>query len=88
MDQGQNPATGSTNAVPLRRLSASATQILAYNLYSDAAHTVAWENVTGVTSPTPSGSAQTMNVYGQVAAAQHAATAGAYADSVLVTVTF
>jgi spore coat protein U-like protein len=85
MDQGQNPVTGSTGAVPLRQLS---TQFLAYNLYSDAGHTVAWENVTGVTSPTPSGLAQTMNVYGQVAAAQHAATAGAYTDSVLVTVTF
>jgi spore coat protein U-like protein len=88
MGQGLNPAAGSTGAVPLRQLSASATQFLAYNLYSDAGNTVAWENVTGVTSPTPSGLAQNMNVYGQVAAGQHSATAGAYTDSVIITVTF
>lgn len=88
MDQGQNPATGSTGAVPHRQLAASATAFLAYNLFSDAGHTVAWENVTGVTSPTPSGLAQNMTVYGQIAAGQHAATAGDYADLVLVTVTF
>ena len=88
MDQGLNPAAGSTNAVPLRQLAASATQFLAYNLFSDAGHTVAWENVTGVTSPTPNGLAQNMNVYGQIAAGQHSATAGAYTDSVIITVTF
>jgi spore coat protein U-like protein len=88
MDQGLNPLAGSTGAVPRRQLSASATQFLAYNLYSDAGDTVAWENVTGVTSPVPTGLAQNMNVYGQIAAGQHSATAGAYADSVIITVTF
>ncbi len=88
MDQGQNPTAGSTGAVPVRQLFASAGHLLTYNLYSDAGYTVAWENVTGVTSPTPTGVAETMNVYGKIDAGQHAAVAGIYNDSVLVTVTF
>ncbi len=88
MGQGLLPATGSADATPLRQLSASATQFLAYNLYSDAGHTVPWENTTGVTSPVPTGLAQNMNVYGQIAAGQHSATAGTYSDTVVITVTF
>ena len=88
MDQGLHPTAGSTGAVPVRQLSASATQFLTYNLYSDGGTTVPWENVTGVTSPVPTGLAQTMNVYGKINAGQHSATAGSYTDTVIVTATF
>ena len=87
MGQGLHAQASSTEAVPLRRLNAGAGN-LTYNLYSDEGTTVAWENVTGVTSPTPSGSAQTMTVYGKIDAGQTTAIAGNYTDSVIVTVTF
>lgn len=87
MDQGLHAATSSTGAVPLRRLNAGAG-FLTYNLYSDEATTVPWENVTGVTSPTPSGSAQNMTVFGKINAGQTTAIAGSYSDTVIVTVTF
>ena len=87
MDQGLHPAAASTGAVPLRRLAAGAGY-LTYNLYSDAGTTVPWENTTGVTSPVPTGSAQTMTVYGKIDAGQTTAIAGTYTDSVIVTVTF
>ena len=88
MGQGLHQAAGSTGAVPLRQMSNGAAGLLTYNLYSDAGATVAWENVTGVTSPTPTGSAQNMNVYGKIDAGQTTALAGTYADTVIVTATF
>lgn len=88
LGQGSNPGTGSTDAAPLRQLNASVGHNLTYNLYSDSGNTVVWENVTGVTSPTPSGSAQNMTVYGKINAAQTTAIAGTYSDTVVVTVTF
>lgn len=88
MGQGLHANTSSTEAVPLRQMSNGAAGLLTYNLYSNAGATVAWENVTGVTSPTPTGSAQNMNVYGKIDAGQTTALAGTYADTVVVTATF
>ena len=87
MGQGLHAQVSSTEAVPLRQLNAAAAN-LTYNLYSDEGTTVPWENVTGVTSPVPTGSAQTMTVYGKIDAGQTTAIAGNYTDSVIVTVTF
>jgi len=88
MNQGLHQATGSTIAVPLRQLSNGAAGLLTYNLYSNSARTVAWEGTTGVTSPTPSGSANNMDVYGKIDAGQTTAVAGSYSDTVVVTATF
>jgi spore coat protein U-like protein len=88
MDQGLHPTTGSTIAVPVRQLSNGAAGLLTYNLYSDAGTTVAWEGTTGVTSPTPSGSANSMAVFGKIDAGQTTVPAGSYSDTVVVTATF
>ncbi|MEO8051400.1 MAG: spore coat U domain-containing protein [Acidobacteriota bacterium] len=88
MGQGLHQTAGSTGAVPVRQLSNGAAGLLTYNLYSDAGTTVPWEDVTGVTSPVPTGAAQNMNVYGRIDAGQTGALAGSYADTVVVTATF
>jgi spore coat protein U-like protein len=88
MGEGLHAFTGSTPAVPLRQLSNGATGLLTYNLYSDEGNTVAWEGTTGVTSPTPSGSANNMDVFGKIDAGQTTVPAGSYSDTVLVTATF
>jgi len=88
LGQGANPGTSSTDTAPLRQLNASVGHNLTYNLYSDSGNTVVWGNVTGVASPTPSGSAQNMTVYGKIDSAQTTAIAGTYSDTVVVTVTF
>jgi spore coat protein U-like protein len=64
---------------------------LPYQLYTDAGRTNPWDDVTGIsvlgTGYTPAGT--TATVYGRVASADaSAATAGVYADSVTVTITF
>jgi spore coat protein U-like protein len=87
MGQGLHAQASSTEAVPLRQLNVG-TANLTYNLYSNALATVPWENVTGVTSPVPTGSAQNMTVYGKIDAGQTTAIAGNYTDTVIVTVTF
>jgi len=87
MGQGLHAFTGSTSAVPLRQLAAG-TGRLTYNLYSDEGNTVVWEGTTGVTSPTPSGSPNNMDVFGKIASGQTTALAGSYSDTVVVTATF
>jgi spore coat protein U-like protein len=86
MSQGANPAGGSTNAAPLRQMSNGAGGLLAYSLFSDAAMTLPWDNVTGATI-TGTGVAQTVNVYGQIAGGQNAPV-GSYLDTVVTTITF
>lgn len=85
LDQGLNPAVGSTATVPLRQMASGANR-LAYFLYSDAARTTVWSN-TGVATPTATGTAQTNTVYGRVTSGQNKPV-GSYADTVTVTVTF
>lgn len=88
MDQGLHPGTSSTVAAPLRQLSNGAAGLLTYNLYSDEGSTVVWEGTTGVTSPTPTGSAINMDVFGKIDAGQTTVPAGTYNDTVIVTATF
>lgn len=68
----------------------SGTNLLDYGLYTDSGHTTSWGNgITGSTiSDTGSGSAQAKTVYGQILASQAGKPAGAYADTVAVTVTY
>ncbi|HEX7481024.1 MAG TPA: spore coat U domain-containing protein [Polyangiales bacterium] len=88
LGQGTNPAAGSSDAAPMRQMSAGATDRLAYQLYRNAAYTQLWGN----TQPTAavllgSGAAQSVAIYGRVAPGQ-AVVSGAYQDTVLATVTY
>jgi spore coat protein U-like protein len=82
--QGTSPAPGSTNNNPVRRLSQGSSH-LNYNLYSDAGHTLVWNNNNGIR--TTRNYPQTMTVYGRIPAGQ-TGPAGIYTDAVLATITF
>lgn len=87
LGQGANADVGSTDAIPLRRMT-DTTNFLAYFLYSDAARTVVWGNtaLTGV-AHTGTGAATALTVYGRVTAGQNVP-AGSYSDTVVATITF
>lgn len=87
LDQGLTPAAGSTAAAPLRQMAGGGT-VLPYSIFQDAAHTIVWGNTaaTGV-ADTGSGVQQTINVFGQIPAAQNVP-AASYADTVVATITF
>jgi spore coat protein U-like protein len=87
MDQGLNPAGGSTNASPLRQM-ASGGNFLSYSLYQDNAMTVPWGNTGGTGAAyTGTGVSGSVTVYGQVGAGQNVS-AGTYNDTVVATITF
>jgi spore coat protein U-like protein len=93
LDQGSNPASGSTLGAPKRQLNntlgSGSTNNLTYNLYTDGTYGTVWDGVTGVVwNQTPNGTAQTMTVYGKIDANQHTAVAATYNDTVTATVTF
>ena len=91
MSQGGNYSAGSN------RMTDGSSDYLPYGLYVDAAYTHPWttgaSNSTCTTANdcylgTPNGSAQTINVYGQVPTTATAPAAGTYSDMVTMTVTF
>ena len=90
LDQGANPAGGSTAAAPLRQM-ASGTDRLGYQIYSNAGRTSVWGNTagTGVTivGPTAAATPDVLPTYGRIAAGTDAAV-GTYSDTVGVTATF
>ncbi|MDB9308651.1 spore coat U domain-containing protein [Aphanizomenon sp. CS-733/32] len=89
LDAGANPANGSTNALPLRRLSNGTTGYLNYYVVFQSGISVAyWGNTadTGV-SHTGTGSASELNPIGTIPSGQNVP-AGSYADTVVATVTF
>ena len=88
LDQGVNATVGSTCAAPARQM-ASGTDRLGYGLYSNAVRTTAWGCSGNTVNSTSTGVATpaTLNVYGRVPQAQDVP-AGAYADTVTVSVTF
>jgi spore coat protein U-like protein len=85
LDQGQNTGTGSTLAVPVRRM-ISGANLLPYSLSTEASQATVWEGLTGV-AHTGTGTATVLTVYGRIAAGQNVP-AGTYADTVVATVTF
>lgn len=88
LDQGANPAGGSSDAAPLRQMKDSGTDLLAYSLYQDSGHTTVWGNTVGTSAPdTGNGAAQSLTVYGAVGAGQNVPAAN-YTDTVVATVTF
>ncbi len=88
LGQGANANTGSTDALPLRRMKDAAGAFLNYTLYQDTGHTTIWGN-TALTSvaQTGSGTASSVTVYGRIPAGQNVGS-GSYADTVVATVTF
>lgn len=87
LGQGVAPAGGSTAAAPVRQMK-SGTDILSYQLYSDAGHSTVWDDVTGVAAPTGTGAAAPITVYGRVPQNQSSVPTGSYTDTVVATVTF
>jgi len=90
MDNGAN-ASGS------QRRMANAGNFISYNLYTDAAHTNPWTTATSSTTCTTTngcflgtgnGSAQTVNIYGNVPATGTAPNTGTYTDTVVMTITY
>jgi len=92
LGQGANPGSGSTNAVPVRRLSNGATTpaYLNYGLFSDTNHTVTWGNTpaTAPTAVTATGVATAITVYASIPSGQTSLPAATYTDTVVATVTF
>jgi spore coat protein U-like protein len=88
LDQGVNPAVGSTAAVPLRQM-ISGADLLGYSLFSDSNRTVVWGDDTSadVERVAASSAAENVTVYGRITGGQ-AAVAGTYGDTVVATVTF
>lgn len=73
-----------------RRMLGGATnsEFISYNLFSDAARSVAWGNASGsLVSGTGTGAVQTWTVYGQVPA-QTTPSGGNYLDTVTISVNF
>jgi len=79
LNDGAN-ASGST-----RRM-ANGSNYLAYELYSDSGRTTVW-NAAAPVAGTGNGGAQTLTVYGRIPTGQ-SVPAGAYTDTVQVTVTY
>ena len=88
LGQGANANVGSTDAVPLRRMTDGSSNFLPYFLYQDSGRTTVWGNTAGTgVGATGTGSTDGHTVYGQIAAAQNVP-AGSYSDTVVATVTF
>jgi spore coat protein U-like protein len=80
-------ATGAT--VTTRKMTGPGSALLSYSLFSNAGMTTNWGNTVGTdtVTGTGNGTAQSLNVYGQVAAGQYLAP-GAYTDTITATVTY
>jgi spore coat protein U-like protein len=89
LGQGANPAGGSNDDVPLRRMTGpTPADVLAYHLYSDAPGGMVWGNsAVSDVSTVGTGILQTLTIYGRVPGAQNPA-AGAYTDTVVAAVDF
>ena len=82
--------SGSGASYASRRMTLGAN-LLTYNIYTTAARTTVWGNGTAgsvAISGTGSGVAQAVTVYGRVGLGQTSVPAGAYADTVAVTITY
>jgi len=83
--------TGLNASGAQRRMLGGATnsEYVSYNLFSDAARTVAWSNSGGgLVNGTGSGSTQSYTVYGQVPAQATPSPGTNYTDTVTITVTY
>ena len=87
MNGGASAGSGSTD-VPVRRLTAGASEYLVYQIYSDVARETVWGNTvpTGIVI-NGTGSPQTHKVYGSIPSAQ-LVPEGDYSDQIIVTITY
>ena len=65
----------------------NAANTLSYVITQDAGRVTNWGLATGTVAGTGNGSAQTLVVYGRIAAGQYV-TPGAYSDTITATVTY
>lgn len=88
LGQGANAATGSTDAVPLRRV-ANGGNFLNYFLYQDTGRTTVWGNTAATAPPavTATGTPTVTTIYASIPGGQ-AGAVGAYTDTVVATVTY
>ena len=91
LDQGDNPAAGSTCANPQRQMAGTGAERLRYDIYQDAARNTPWgcdaANDQAIPTFTSSLTPVQLVTYGRIPAGQDAAI-GSYADTVQVSVTF
>jgi spore coat protein U-like protein len=87
MNAGNSAGSGSTD-VPVRQMTAGASEYLVYQVYSDVSRKTIWGNSdpTGV-SFTGTGTPQTLTVYGSIPSAQ-LVPEGDYSDQIIVTITY
>ena len=91
LDQGANPAAGSTCANPLRQMNGGGAERLRYDIYQDGARNTPWgcdaANTQAIPTFTSSLTPVSLTTYGRIPAGQDAAI-GSYTDTVQVEVTF
>lgn len=84
-----DPGTATGATVTTRKMKNGAA-LLGYALFSDSARTVNWGQTIGTDTPVTgpgNGSAQSLTVYGRVAAGQYV-TPGSYSDTITATVSY
>lgn len=86
LDEGLNPAPGSTLANPVRQMNNAMGSYLAYQLYSDNFYTTVWDGVNGVPYM-GLGDPQFLTVYGAIPANQ-GVPQGTYQDTVTITIVY
>jgi spore coat protein U-like protein len=87
---GASIGTGTGATFASRKMTAG-SNLLNYSLYTDTGRTTIWgDGSTGnsIIAGTGSGTAQAVTIYGRIGAGQTSAPAGAYSDTVSVTVTY
>ncbi|MDB4839302.1 spore coat U domain-containing protein [Amylibacter sp.] len=87
MNAGNSAGSGSDD-VPVRRMTAGASEYLVYQVYSDVTRETVWGNTvpTGIVT-NGTGSPQTHKVYGSIPSAQ-LVPEGDYSDQIIVTITY
>jgi spore coat protein U-like protein len=86
---GLNAGNGAGATVSGRKMTGPSSATLDYALFQDSSHTINWGNTPGTDtkSGTGNGSAQSLTVFGRVAASQFPAP-GAYSDTISATINF
>jgi len=88
-DIGLSAGAGTGATVTTRTMTGPSSAALSYGLFTDSAHATNWGNTVGTdtVSGTGNGSAQSVTIYGLIAAGQLVA-AGSFMDTITATVTY
>jgi spore coat protein U-like protein len=78
---------GNGNNYSAGRRMASGASFINYYLYSDSSRSTQW-NTTATKSGTGSGNDQSLTIYGRVPSGQSVTNTGAYADTIVATITY